>query len=131
LLYNVLARENAREKSLNNLPYGFCPIHKGDYTKLDIASWKHVDEVLKKVEESDTVWFNLDGFVPNVGAEMGAQRGDFAAQQIYMRNAVARLAPYWNVTSIRDRSNLHRKSRHSSMLISSPCNTTQANAAMQ
>jgi hypothetical protein len=82
----------------NNLPYtGFYPIVGGDYTRLDVAAWRHVDEVLRRMEARRTVWYNFDGFVPNVGGEMGAQRGDFTAQACYVRNAVARLAPYWNV----------------------------------
>ena len=81
----------------NNLPYnGFYPIHDGDYTRLDVAVWKHADEVLGELESRGAVWFNFDGFVPNVGGEMGAQRCDFESQTVYVRNAVARLAPYWN-----------------------------------
>lgn len=83
----------------NNIEYnGFYPIHNNDYTQLDLRRWRHVDEVLRRLESHDAVWFNFDGFVPNVGGEMGRQRADFAAQKVYIRNVVARLAPYWNVT---------------------------------
>jgi hypothetical protein len=83
----------------NNIEYnGFYPIYDHDYTRLDLRSWRHVDEVLQRLETHDAVWFNFDGFVPNVGGDMGRQRADFEAQKIYIRNVVARLAPYWNVT---------------------------------
>lgn len=82
----------------NNLPdNGFYPIVHGDYTRLDVAAWKHVDAVLRELEARNTVWFNFDGFVPNVGGDMGATRTNFDAQRVYLRNTVARLAPYWNV----------------------------------
>jgi hypothetical protein len=32
-----------------------------------------------------------------VGGDMGQQRVDFDAQKVYIRNVVARLAPYWNI----------------------------------
>jgi hypothetical protein len=84
----------------NALPYnGFHPIHGGDYTVLDLGSWRHVDEVLGELEKRSVIWFNFDGFVPNVGGTMSSgQRLDFDGQRAYIRNAVARLAPYWNVT---------------------------------
>jgi len=83
----------------NNIEYnGFYPILEKDYTRLDLRSWRHVDEVLQHLESQGAVWFNFDGFVPNVGGEMGPQRTDFEAQKVYIRNVVARLAPYWNIT---------------------------------
>jgi Domain of unknown function (DUF5060)/Protein of unknown function (DUF4038) len=84
----------------NALPFnGFYPIRCGDYTVLDLKTWRHVDEALNELEKRGVVWFNFDGFVPNVGGTMSnKQRLDFDAQKIYVRNAVARLAPYWNVT---------------------------------
>jgi CubicO group peptidase (beta-lactamase class C family) len=83
----------------NNIEYnGFYPIYDEDYTRLDLRSWRHVDEVLQRLESHDAVWFNFDGFVPNVGGDMGQQRADFDAQKVYIRNVAARLAPYWNVT---------------------------------
>lgn len=83
----------------NNIEYnGFYPIHGKDYTQLDLKSWRHVDEILQRLESHGVIWFNFDGFVPNVGGEMGQQRTDFEAQKVYIRNAVARLAPYWNIT---------------------------------
>jgi CubicO group peptidase (beta-lactamase class C family) len=83
----------------NNIEYnGFYPIYDEDYTQLDLRSWRHVDEVLQRLESHGVIWFNFDGFVPNVGGNMGRQRLDFDAQKIYIRNVVARLAPYWNVT---------------------------------
>lgn len=83
----------------NNIEYnGFYPIQDRDYTLLDLRSWRHVDEVLQHLESHGAVWFNFDGFVPNVGGEMGGQRTDFGAQKVYIRNVVARLAPYWNIT---------------------------------
>jgi hypothetical protein len=51
----------------------------------------------EKLETRNTVWFNFDGFVPNVGGDMGAARTNLEAQQVHIRNSVARLAPYWNV----------------------------------
>jgi hypothetical protein len=83
----------------NALPFnGFYPIHEGDYTTLDLQSWRHVDEVLNILERYDVFWFNFDGFVPNVGGTMSnMQRIDFDTQKVYVRNAVARLAAYWNV----------------------------------
>lgn len=83
----------------NALPFnGFYPIRGGDYTVLDLKSWQYVDAVLDALEKRDVVWFNFDGFVPNVGGTMpDMQRLDFEAQKIYVRNAVARLAPYWNL----------------------------------
>jgi hypothetical protein len=87
-----------RKNRWNNIDYnGFYPIHGKDYTRLDLRSWRHVDEVLQHLESHGVVWFNFDGFVPNVGGEMGPQRTDFEAQKVYIRNVVARLAPYWNV----------------------------------
>src|SRR5262249_28329176 len=62
------------------------------------AAWRHVDEVLQKLETRGTIWFNFDGFVPNVGGTMGDRRTSFEAQKVYIRNALARMAPYWNVT---------------------------------
>lgn len=83
----------------NNIEYnGFYPIQGKDYTRLGLSSWRHVDEVLEHLESHDVVWFNFDGFVPNVGGDMGQQRADFDAQKVYIRNVVSRLAPYWNVT---------------------------------
>ena len=85
-------------KNWNNLPYnGFYPTVDGDYTKLNIAAWQHVDEVLQRLESCGAVWFNFDGFVPNVGGDMGPQLLDFEAQKTYTRNVVARLGPYWNI----------------------------------
>ncbi len=82
----------------NNLPdNGFYPIVHGDYTRLDVAAWKHVEAVLRELEARHTIWFNFDGFVPNVGGDMGSARTNFGAQQVYLRNTVARLAPSWNV----------------------------------
>jgi hypothetical protein len=87
------------ERKWNTLPYnGFYPIVAGDFTRPDVAAWRHVDEVLGRLESRGAYWFNFDGFVPNVGGTMGAQRTDSEAQKVYIRNAVARLAPYWNVT---------------------------------
>lgn len=83
----------------NNIEYsGFYPIYDKDYTQLDLRSWRHVEQVLQCLESHNAIWFNFDGFVPNVGGDMGQQRTDFKAQKIYARNIVARLAPYWNVT---------------------------------
>ena len=84
----------------NNLPYNeFHPVLDGDYMRLDLASWKHVDEVLERLASRGTIWYNFDGFIPNVGSGMnGEQREDFEAQKVYIRNVVARLAPNWNVT---------------------------------
>jgi hypothetical protein len=84
----------------NALPFnGFYPILGGDYTTLDLHSWRHVDEVLNVLEKYGVIWFNFDGFVPNVGGTMSnEQRVNFNLQKVYVRNAVARLAAYWNVT---------------------------------
>lgn len=89
-----------KDHKWNALPFnGFYPIRGGDYTVLDLASWRHVDEVLDELEKRGVIWFNFDGFVPNVGGTMSnMQRLNFDAQKVYVRNAVARLAPYWNVT---------------------------------
>jgi len=85
-------------KGWNALPYnGFYPIYGRDYTRLDVAAWRHVDEVLQRLESREVIWYNFDGFVPNVGANMGSQRVAFEAQKAYVRNVVARLAPYWNI----------------------------------
>jgi len=82
----------------NNLPYnGFYPTIDGDYTKLNLVAWRHVDKVLERLESHETVWWNFDGFVPNVGGDMGAQMLNFEAQKVYARNVVARIGPYWNV----------------------------------
>ena len=87
------------QKGWNNIEYnGFYPIQDGDYTRLGLRSWRHVDEVVERLESRGVVWFNFDGFVPNVGGEMGRQRTDFETQKVYIRNVVARLAPYWNIT---------------------------------
>ncbi|MBN2269470.1 MAG: DUF5060 domain-containing protein [Sedimentisphaerales bacterium] len=87
------------ENRWNNIEYnGFYPVQGADYTRLDLRSWRHVDEVLQHLESHGAVWFNFDGFVPNVGGEMGRQRMDFEAQRVYIRNVLARLAPYWNIT---------------------------------
>lgn len=84
----------------NALPFnGFYPILDGDYTILDLRSWRHVDEVLNVLERYGIIWFNFDGFVPNVGGTMSnKQRVNFDLQKVYVRNVVARLAAYWNVT---------------------------------
>lgn len=84
----------------NALPFnGFYPIRDGDYTILDLRPWRHVDEVLSELERHGVIWFNFDGFVPNVGGTMSnMQRVDFDLQKIYVRNVIARLASYWNVT---------------------------------
>lgn len=89
-----------KDHKWNALPFnGFYPIRGGDYTMLDLGSWRHVDEVLDELEKHGVFWFNFDGFVPNVGGTMSStQRLDFEAQKIYVRNALARLAPYWNAT---------------------------------
>jgi hypothetical protein len=88
-----------QERKWNTLPYnGFYPIVGSDYTRLDVAAWRHVDEVLGRLESRGAYWFNFDGFVPNVGGTMGDRRTDSEAQKVYIRDALARLAPYWNVT---------------------------------
>jgi hypothetical protein len=40
-----------QERKWNTLPYdGFYPIVEGDRTRLDVTAWRHVDEVLGRLE---------------------------------------------------------------------------------
>ena len=76
-----------------------CRIYNQDYTRLSIADWIHVDEVLQRMAARNTVWYCFDGFIPNVGGQMPiSQLRDKTAQDIYIKNVVARLAAYWNMT---------------------------------
>jgi hypothetical protein len=74
---------------------GFYPcINK--VTVLDIAAWKHVDEVLQYLESKGTIWYNFDGFIIN--PQCGGHRpGNATEETVMIRNWVARLAPYWNI----------------------------------
>jgi Domain of unknown function (DUF5060)/Protein of unknown function (DUF4038)/Putative collagen-binding domain of a collagenase len=80
----------------NARPYnGFYPVIRGDVTRFDLSAWHHVDEVIQHLSALGTVWYNFDGFVPNVG---GDRPKNATEEEIMLRNWVARIAPYWNVT---------------------------------
>jgi hypothetical protein len=84
------------QKGWNARPYnGFYPVLDGDVTRLNLAAWRHADAVLTQMASRRAIWYNFDGFIPNVG---GDRPHSIIAEQILLRNWIARLAPYWNVT---------------------------------
>ncbi len=88
--------EALSDSGFNARPFnGFHPVLPGQVTRLDLASWRHVDEVLEHLESLGVVWFNFDGFIANEGGE---RPGNQTEEQVLLRNWIARLAPYWNVT---------------------------------
>jgi hypothetical protein len=84
------------QNSWNVRPYnGFYPVVNGDVTKFDLAGWHHVDEVLQHMGSLGAIWYNFDGFIPNVG---GDRPKNETKERIMLKNWVARIAPYWNIT---------------------------------
>jgi len=91
----------------NAIPYGnyshrsdgiFYPLYQNKVTQLDLKAWHHVDEVVSRMAAHRTIWYNFDGFIPNVGGDF-VRNADWETElKVMIKNWVARLAPYWNVT---------------------------------
>jgi Domain of unknown function (DUF5060)/Putative collagen-binding domain of a collagenase/Protein of unknown function (DUF4038) len=63
-----------------------------DYSRYDIKSWFHLDQVLKYLMSKHLIWYNFDGIFPNEGGALHAQSK--SVQENFVKYYIARIAPY-------------------------------------
>lgn len=76
----------------SHLSSGSTDLDSTDYSRYEIKSWFHLDQVLTHLTSKHVIWYNFDGIFPNVGGALHTKSR--SVRENFVKYYIARIAPY-------------------------------------